>query len=830
MDRLMNALKDHMANEARLLARPTLSIPPNASIFGPLVTVPLSRRIKQEDGDDSTEPSTQDGETDESIISRSEEGEHSSAVSSWTESFAPRKRISRPEARASSNTGDRTSKTPLKKRKVEGSAGRSPQQVPLDDWEDDEDDEMAIGYAERKSLSNAISPSGKPAPVKPRTAKTPSRILNNNAGGTKGSDSRRSPVEITAIKSSGGGCSLISRRFVQTHRELEHAPFVLEQQRLALDSGSRTTPDRDLRLRLYFYEENEDLAFSHFVPHCEDGVASTNRKTFQTPVVIDQLNGQFLANQDMHLSGQIKPVPLEIRPLFVSGPSENRIDLVFFSDGYTSDESEKFFKDALYLAQDMSQNQAFAPLSPLQNYWAAFSPSPESGIGIGGKPRNTTFGLYRDGTELRAVYCSKLDVARATALSLGTQCDYPILLANDPLYGGLGGEFTITTASQVNGALVLRHELGHSIIEVGEEYDGGTEYFGVNSQATAEDVKWGHWLTSFKKGHSSLIPPPTRIERSNMPLQLYPWTYLTDADTPYRAQFYASGSFSWYSILFSVSGAAQKSDLIILLDGRNVEFSPRKDIGRDRWHYKIHSSELALPRNLDSQVHASRGLEQGIHEIEFRLGPTAQSRQVQICSVEILEFGNEEEFNAAPGSISLFPTFSSKNMTTYRPTNDACLMRRVTKPNFCSPCLEELWLQHLKRVDLIDGLRLSCGGPQSERSERPHGSRSRIDGRATIELKLVPLAQFRRPSAKIVTGETLKIEWFKDALPLDQHTNSTSLPVSGSGVYEVRATFSTPQIRKDVTGLTESSRKIAVAGLDIDDCSQAKKAVGARKV
>ena len=46
------------------------------------------------------------------------------------------------------------------------------------------------------------------------------------------------------------------------------------------------------------------------------------------------------------------------------------------------------------------------------------------------------FGLYRDGTELRAVYCSKTDVARDACLSLQSQCDYPILLGNDPLYGG----------------------------------------------------------------------------------------------------------------------------------------------------------------------------------------------------------------------------------------------------------------------------------------------------------------------------------------------------------------------------------------------------------
>lgn len=233
------------------------------------------------------------------------------------------------------------------------------------------------------------------------------------------------------------------------------------------------------------------------------------------------------------------------------------------------------------------------------------------------------------------------------------------------MYGGLGGEFTlviwihvqvhhtltifhldlisITTASQVNGALVLRHELGHSIIEVGEEYDGGYAYFGVNSQATPEDVKWRHWLTSTDLGHPSSVLEPTRIERSNMPLQLYPWKYLTDAGAPFRASFYASGTFSRYSILFSVSGAAQKSDLIILLDGRNVEFNPRKDIGRDRWHYEIHSSRFALPRNLDSQAQTSGHLEEGTHEIEFRLGPTAQSGQVQLCSVEIIEFGDEEE-------------------------------------------------------------------------------------------------------------------------------------------------------------------------------------------
>ena len=41
---------------------------------------------------------------------------------------------------------------------------------------------------------------------------------------------------------------------------------------------------------------------------------------------------------------------------------------------------------------------------------------------------STTYGLYRDGSELRGVYYSKPDIAHAACFSMGLQCDYPILL------------------------------------------------------------------------------------------------------------------------------------------------------------------------------------------------------------------------------------------------------------------------------------------------------------------------------------------------------------------------------------------------------------------
>lgn len=49
---------------------------------------------------------------------------------------------------------------------------------------------------------------------------------------------------------------------------------------------------------------------------------------------------------------------------------------------------------------------------------------------------STAFGLYRDGTELRALYPGKPEIARQACASQGLKCNYPVLIGNDPYYGG----------------------------------------------------------------------------------------------------------------------------------------------------------------------------------------------------------------------------------------------------------------------------------------------------------------------------------------------------------------------------------------------------------
>ncbi|KAI5896267.1 uncharacterized protein SCHCODRAFT_02614398 [Schizophyllum commune H4-8] len=524
------------------------------------------------------------------------------------------------------------------------------------------------------------------------------------------------------------------------------------------------------------------------------------------------------------------PPQMEVRPLMEHGPSENRVDLMFFSDGYLPTEKAQFFADAEMLAQGLvAGNKTYNSVAPLLNMWAAFTPSGESGIGWGGVPKNTTYGLYRDGTELRAVYVGKPEVNVAACKSLGARCDYPIIVGNSPLYGGLESRHnegaTTITNSPANGVLVLRHELGHSIPDVGEEYDGGGDdgYYGANTHAKdGGEVTWAHWLDDLHDGsldggdldldraaldpqraalhpqRASLHPQRAALhpQRATMPLQAYPWTLLNTA-APWSATFVSSGAYARALVRFSLSGIPEAADARVLLDGRDLDWTPEAGIGKDRWHYDLHVD----------------GLEGGEHSVSFELLSQGREGEAQLCNVEVLEFGDEDEFDARPGVYGLFPTFGSDNVTRYRPTNEDCLMRLVTAPGFCNVCLESLWLTLLARVDLIDGVDEVC----STRATDEACSRNVADGQDaeqntpersqhTLSVRLISLGQLR--GEDIGVKERYSVVWSKDGVPLNELTDEMTVAVGEDERWTVDVTYLTEEVRKDEDGRTQASRTV----------------------
>ncbi|KAI0165235.1 IgA peptidase M64-domain-containing protein [Hypoxylon sp. FL1284] len=465
--------------------------------------------------------------------------------------------------------------------------------------------------------------------------------------------------------------------------------------------------------------------------------------------------------------------PLDIQPLIVSGPAENRVNFLFLGDGYTEDEKDKFFADAMYLANNVTDGQTFVDVVPLMNFWAAFSPSAESGVGTYGKPLDTVYGLYRDGTELRGLYYDKPEVARAACQSTDT-CDYPILLGNDPLYGGLGGTFTVTTASPNSGPAVLRHELGHSIIGVGEEYDGGEVYRGVNAATSPASTPWSQWYTA--------PAAEPRVERSAMPFQAYPWTLL-NATAAWRARFASAGTYDSHVLQVSVSGLASSADLSVEIDGRDVGWELNPAVGVDRFIYNIERDEALGP---------------GDHEIAVTLLNAELEGTAQLCSLEVLEYGEEDEFNFEPTYHGIYPTFSATNETTYRPTNDLCLMRDTYTGDFCSACIEGLWISLLSAVSLVDNVTQTAA---------PDGASTKVT------LELLPLAQFR--TSPYPRAEAYEILWYAgadDEAVLVEWTNSTTALVpADAGEFAVEVRFSTEQVRVDEDGVLVQRTTYAVA-------------------
>ncbi|KAF9524098.1 IgA peptidase M64-domain-containing protein [Crepidotus variabilis] len=461
--------------------------------------------------------------------------------------------------------------------------------------------------------------------------------------------------------------------------------------------------------------------------------------------------------------------PLEILPIIISGPPENRIDFTFFADGYLQSERDKFVSDVTRLAEDISQNQTFNTVQPLMNFWAAFTPSNQSGIGFN-EPGDTAFGSYRYKTGYRVVVAGYQDIAKAARDSMGAKCDFPIVLANDPYYGGLDGEITSITSSLVNGALVLRHELGHSILGVGEEYDGGgEEYWGSNSANTTEraSLPWAQWLSDSSRVGNQSNP---RVERSTMPLLDYPWATL-NTSTPWKVNFESSGDYHRYQVQFSVASLPNRGDLKVTLDGSPIDWVPKDGVGLDRWFYAFNFNE---------------GLKNGTHTVQFELLNSEWNGKAQLASVEVVEYGNEDEFKLEPGFYGLYPTHAeSENTTTYRPTNNDCLMRNVTVPQLCKSCMETLWNNFLGNISLVDNITESCTGTQK-----------------VLDLHLLPLAQFR--GIPVTPKEAYTITWKKGGEPLENFKNQTRVLVDGDeaiGTYSIHVKFSTEEVRKPSSGL-----------------------------
>jgi hypothetical protein len=454
----------------------------------------------------------------------------------------------------------------------------------------------------------------------------------------------------------------------------------------------------------------------------------------------------------------------EVVTLVNSGPSANRIDLVFMGDGYTASERQKFFDDMQRLIDDMFRGNTFGSYLPVFNVHAVFRASEESGIGKNDIPKKTAYKLARQGVTLRAIFPGDLAAIRSSCRA-APGCDYPIVIANDPYYGGLGGEVAISTSSPTSGTVVLRHELGHNFGRVGEEYDGGG-YFGANFTSSFDNPSWKHWLTM------GIKEQPT-IAR----LIDWPWKKLTEGK--FEDSWTSDGKWNAWQMEYSASGAAQSDDLEIKINEAQVDFISTGSPDRD--FYLVHNGE--------------GGFENGDHRIAFAANSAA--KDPWLSNIAIYEFGENYDFD--PDAISTYPLYSgSLSKMGYRSNHRTCLMRNMKSTIFCRVCQENNWLQFFGKISILDDIVSESTGKNTR-----------------VSLRLPPLGQFR--SGPAIAGEKISIQWFRNSIEQTQFRDKAEIEIIGatSGEsWEVKLAFETTEVRKDSNGRLKAARKFNLAQVD----------------
>lgn len=222
---------------------------------------------------------------------------------------------------------------------------------------------------------------------------------------------------------------------------------------------------------------------------------------------------------------------VNVVPLYVSGPADERLNLIIFGDGYTTEEMDKYRKD---VERNQNDQWAIEPFRSYRNYFNVYmveTPSVDSGISCdpddGNIRRNTVFNLQY------AQDCPAPDLARGITLGTGgaqarddimnehvaeklginanAQNVQSLILANTFTYGGIGGSNATTSGGSPQGPLISIHELGHSLGLLQDEYSysdrevpGRTQPNSEpnsihHTQMTSEEMieeeaKWWLWL------------------------------------------------------------------------------------------------------------------------------------------------------------------------------------------------------------------------------------------------------------------------------------------------------------------------------------------------
>ena len=194
-----------------------------------------------------------------------------------------------------------------------------------------------------------------------------------------------------------------------------------------------------------------------------------------------------------------------------TGPSANRVDMVFVGDGFTASQIETAYVaqigDMLGYMFDSRLNDPFPRYSNFFNVHRVNVVSQQSGADDpnAGVTRDTALGAtYNyDGVTDRLLYFNTAQANAAVNKALagrGIDVDMRLGVVNAAKYGGGGGQWAVWAGANASATDVAVHELGHSFGGLQDEYSyggpaayAGSERNSFVNVSTTPQAKWGQW-------------------------------------------------------------------------------------------------------------------------------------------------------------------------------------------------------------------------------------------------------------------------------------------------------------------------------------------------
>ena len=204
------------------------------------------------------------------------------------------------------------------------------------------------------------------------------------------------------------------------------------------------------------------------------------------------------------------PQSFEVQPIKYSGNENKRINLVILSEGYQSNEFDKFSADATTFTNALFSQTPYNEYANYFNVYIVKVPSNESGADHPGTATDvvepaspitnvdTYFNSsYDTGGYHRLLYSFSTSTITTVLANNFPLYDIAMVLVNSAEYGGAGGPFAFASTGTSASEIAI-HELGHSFAKLKDEYFQGDEYLAEGINLTQETnpslVKWKNWM------------------------------------------------------------------------------------------------------------------------------------------------------------------------------------------------------------------------------------------------------------------------------------------------------------------------------------------------